>query len=253
MKTNIILLLLLSLFSLSACDEQGLWENSNDVTYIYFSKDATKDSTATSFKLYAGENRITIPVEVTVAGKWPKQDIEFTVSVDLNETTLYPENYVIPEKFVYRADHKVDTIYIDFINHPDLATKDLRLVLKIDPKGDILEGPVINQRAIISITDRIFQPEWWTVWDFIGTNGQPLFNIAEAYYIGEYSDTKYLMFLDILDGEPFDGKDRNKLRGYCLQLKYKIEEFNNDPANIAAGKTPLKDEKGRVITVPIKG
>ena len=70
------------------------------MTYIYFSKDATKDSTATSFKLFAGENRITIPVEVTVAGKWPDQDIEYTVSADLNETTLYPENYVIPEKFV---------------------------------------------------------------------------------------------------------------------------------------------------------
>lgn len=36
MKTNIILLLLLSLFSLSACDEQGLWENSNDVTLYLF-------------------------------------------------------------------------------------------------------------------------------------------------------------------------------------------------------------------------
>ena len=63
------------------------------------------------------------------------------------------------------------------------------------------------------------------------------------------------MFLDLLeeDGVSFDGEDMMVLKKYATKLKYQVEAFNNDPNNQAAGLTPLKDEKGRPIQIPVAG
>ena len=76
------------------------------------------------------------------------------------------------------------------------------------------------------------------------------YSSVDQYYLGEYSKTKYRLFLKILqdnDDILFDGKDRGKLRKYALLLKYKVAEINAD------AEEPLKDEYGNIIEVPVAG
>ena len=83
-----------------------------------------------------------------------------------------------------------------------------------------------------------------------------MYNIAEAFYLGSYSDKKYLMFLEELqkDGVEFDGKDTYILRKYSLRLKNTIKEFNEDPENIKNGLVPLWDEENNeAMQVPVAG
>lgn len=76
-------------------------------------------------------------------------------------------------------------------------------------------------------------------------------NSVDWYYLGEYSEKKYQMFLDELkkDDMVFDGKNKQILRKYSLKLKNTLKQMNE-------GKNMedwVKDEKGRVITVEVAG
>ena len=62
------ILVFISLVLLYACDERGILENSNDVSYIYFTKNATNDSTSTSFFFYP-EGDISVPVAMSLSGR----------------------------------------------------------------------------------------------------------------------------------------------------------------------------------------
>ena len=71
------------------------------------------------------------------------------------------------------------------------------------------------------------------------------------YYLGEYSEKKYQMFLDELkkDDIVFDGKNKQVLRKYSLRLKNTLKQMN-------AGKDMedwVKDENNDVITVEVAG
>ncbi|MFR4461042.1 MAG: hypothetical protein ACLT63_07570 [Bacteroides xylanisolvens] len=75
---------------------------------------------------------------------------------------------------------------------------------------------------------------------------------VDWYYLGDYSETKYRMFLEVLrnnDDILFDGQDRAKLRKYSLELKYMVAEENEQrPAD-----DPLRDEMGEIIEIPVAG
>ena len=67
------ILVFVSLVLLYACDERGILENSNDVSYIYFTKNATNDSTSTSFFFYP-EGDISVPVAMNLSGRMFDED-----------------------------------------------------------------------------------------------------------------------------------------------------------------------------------
>ena len=76
-------------------------------------------------------------------------------------------------------------------------------------------------------------------------------NSVDWYYLGEYSEKKYQMFLDELkkDDIVFDGKNKQVLRKYSLRLKNTLKQMN-------AGKDMedwVKDENDNVITVEVAG
>lgn len=48
----------IGLSQLASCQEEGLVMNSNDVSYVAFAKDMTKDTTRVCFEFYALENGI---------------------------------------------------------------------------------------------------------------------------------------------------------------------------------------------------
>lgn len=153
---------------------------------------------------------------------------------------------ILPEKCTIKHGQLLDTIYVKLKNSEDLKESTKLLVLKINEEGEVREGVVSNSRAVIAATDELIKPEWWDYKDLF--DGE--YSSVDQYYLGEYSKTKYRLFLKILqdnDDILFDGKDRGKLRKYALLLKYKVAEINAD------AEEPLKDEYGNIIEVPVAG
>lgn len=236
---------------LISCQEEGLVVNGNDISYINFNKDLTKDTTRISFEIYPLEEGMDVkiaevPVEVAIFGKIQEKDLEFTISLDENMSTLPASQCILSEKYVFKGGQLLDTIYVKIKNSPDLKTTTKYIALKINAEGEVGEGVATYSRAIIAVTDRLVKPDWWDLKDMDGE-----YSTVDYYYLGFYSDTKYRMFLEILrenDDELFDGKDKVKLRKYSLLLKYEVAEYNElHPDDL------LRDEKGELIEVPVAG
>ena len=87
-------------FFLVGCEEQGLLVNSNEVSYLRFNKDMTKDTTTVSFKVYNEGENARIPIEVAISGKIQDADFPFAVSADKERTTLPEELYEFEERSV---------------------------------------------------------------------------------------------------------------------------------------------------------
>ena len=235
-----------------SCEEKGLMVNDNDVSYIIFAKDMTKDTTTVSFKVYNEGEVPEIPLEVSVYGKVQDKDLKFSVSVDEDRTTLPANLYELPTECLIEKGQLTGSVCIKLKNSEILSTNTLILALKIDEKEEVREGARQYSRAIVTVTDRLFKPSWWSVAD-TGCADTPL-NSVEEYYLGIYLEDKYKMFLDELkkDDMVFDGKNKQVLRKYALKLKNTLKDINAERA--AQGLGPLVDEKTQLeITVPVAG
>ena len=235
-----------------SCEEKGLMVNDNDVSYIIFAKDMTKDTTTVSFKVYNEGEVPEIPLEVSVYGKVQDKDLKFSVSVDEDRTTLPANLYELPTECLIEKGQLTGSVCIKLKNSEILSTNTLILALKIDEKEAVREGATQYSRAIVTVTDRLFKPSWWSVADTGGAD-TPL-NSVEEYYLGIYLEDKYKMFLDELkkDDMVFDGKNKQVLRKYALKLKNTLKDINAERA--AQGLGPLVDEKTQLeITVPVAG
>lgn len=233
----------------TSCDEKGLLVNDNDVSYLRFSKDMTKDTTTVSFQMYEEGENAQIAIEVSVSGKLQEVDLYFSVSIDESRTTLPAHLYELPNECKIRKGLLTDTIYVTLKNDPILQSETKVLALQVVESDGIKQGVRVYARALISVTDRLFKPSWWSVND-AGTLDQPA-NVAESFYLGKYSNKKYEMFLDELkiDDVIFDGKDRQVLRKYSLRLKNTLKNLN-------AGKDPdqwVKDENNEIVAVIVAG
>ena len=235
-----------------SCEEKGLMVNDNDVSYIIFAKDMTKDTSTVSFKVYNEGEVPEIPLEVSVYGKVQDKDLKFSVSVDEDRTTLPANLYELPTECLIEKGQLTGSVCIKLKNSEILSTNTLNLALKIDEKEEVREGARQYSRAIVTVTDRLFKPSWWSVADTGGAD-TPL-NSVEEYYLGIYLEDKYKMFLDELkkDDMVFDGKNKQVLRKYALKLKNTLKDINAERA--AQGLGPLVDEKTQLeITVPVAG
>lgn len=240
----------LGLTLMGACQKEELLVNENNVSYVQFTKDITKDSTIVCFQLYPeqpgdAEKLAQVSLEVFVTGKIQDKDLNFTVSVDESLSTYPASKCILPETCVIKKGELKGWITLNIKNSPELREATKRLILKINEAGEVREGIFYNARAILSLTDKLAKPEWWELKDQPGSQSS-----VDLYYLGDYSETKYKWFIEILrenDDLQFDGKDKNKLRKYSLQLKYKIEEYNE-----AHPEAPLSDEYGK-IEIPVVG
>lgn len=132
-----------------------------------------------------------------------------------------------------------------------MQTKTFLIALQVVEEGKVKQGTKEYARSIISVTDRLFKPDWWSVND-AGTAENPG-NTVDFYYLGEYSEGKYLMFLDELkkDDMVFDGKNKQVLRKYAIKLKNTLKNINAERAKQGLG--PLTDSNGVEIEVPVAG
>lgn len=248
MKTRILyILLLLGLFC--GCNEREIPVVSDDITYLSFSQDPTKDSTVLSFVAYP-DGTIERDIVIEIRGHLLDEPREYTLSVNKERSTFPEESCVLAEKYVFPAGQTTDTIQVTFLNF-DESTKwePLRLMLKIDESEKVKEGDKAYRNALYVLSNTISRPTWWTVKN-VGYNGKLDENLAETSYLGLYSDAKYTMFLEELakDGVEFDGEDVTVLRKYSLRVKYRIEEYNNTHDEVM-----WDHENGCPMSVPVKG
>lgn len=234
---------------LTSCEEKGLLVNSNDIAYLRFQNNMTKDTTTVSFKMYNEGEDAVIPIMVSINGAVQQEDLHFNVSTDMERTTLDANLYELPSDCKMRKSLLTDTFYVTLKNAPELKTATKYLAIQVNETENVRQGDRNYSRAIIAVTDRLFKPSWWSVND-AGSEDNPG-NSVDWYYLGEYSETKYQMFLEELkkDDVVFDGKNKLVLRKYALKLK-------NTLLNMNAGKAKeewVKDENGQVIEVPVAG
>lgn len=224
-----------------SCEQNNVLTNANDVSYIIFDKDVTTDTTTVSFRFYKEGEDPKIALAVNVYGKLQEKDLTFSLGFDPVRTTLPESQFELPEKCIIKAGELKGEVIITLRNYDVLKSNTKLLVLKINEEGEVREGASRYSRAIIAVTDRIFKPDWWA-----DSN-----NIVEDYYLGVYSERKYLMLLDELkkDDVVFDGKDMNVLRKYTIRLKNTLKNINGDKPK----EQWLKDENEVIIEVPIAG
>ena len=242
------------LLLLASCQEEGLVVNTNGLSYIGFSRKMTTDTTKVCFQFYGLEEGqdvkvAEIPIEVSICGKIQDKDLEFTVSVDEALSTFPKSQCILPEVCKIKNGQLKDTIYIKLKNSENLKTETKLIAIKVNEAGEVKEGDFIYSRALIAVTDRLFKPDWWALLDiYDGT-----YSSVDQYYLGYYSETKFIMFLAELqkDDVVFDGKDKQVLRKYSLRLKNTLKRENAERA--ARGEEPLKDENGVTITVAVAG
>ena len=248
MKTYILYILLLTgLFC--ACDEREIPVVSDDIAYLSFTQDPTKDSTVLSFGAYPdGEIRANIVIEIR--GRLLEEPREYTLSVNKEKSTFPVESCVLSEKYVFPAGQTRDTIQVIFLNFDEnTAWESRRVTLKIDESAKVKEGDKAFREVVYVLSNKIARPKWWTEKN-VGYNGNLTYNLAEHSYLGLYSDEKYQMFLEELakDGVEFDGKDVTILRKYSLRVKYRIEEYNN------THDEPMWDKTNKCpMTVEVRG
>lgn len=242
---NVYVVLILVLLSLGACTERELGMFSGDTVYISFVWNVEQDSVVYSFKSYP-EGEIEAEVPVKIQGAYLTEPRMFTVSA-ADSTTLPATSYELPEVCEFTPGQELDTIKIKFFNNlEELDTKTFRLFLQVDESENVKRGDELYAVAKFYVSDKLEQPFWWTRND--GTEDRP-FNIVEEVYLGEYSEAKYLLFLEELEKDDvvFDGTDMNIMKKYSLRVKYRLEEYKQEHGE------PMRDENNNIITVPVAG
>lgn len=126
-----IVIVLLGVSFFTSCEEQGLLTHTNDVSYIAFEKNMTTDTTGVSFKFYNEGENAKILLGVTISGKVQDKDLEFTVSVDPERTTLPATQYELPEKCVIKAGELTGEILVVLKYYEKLDTKAELLTLQV--------------------------------------------------------------------------------------------------------------------------
>lgn len=161
----------------------------------------------------------------------------------------HPALYSLPTDCKIRKGLLKDTIYVVLKNDPTLKTETKRLELTIVESESVKLGNFVNSKAIVTVTDRLFKPRWWSVND-LGDPKNPA-NSVESFYLGRYSEKKYQLFLELLkkDNVVFDGSSQMMYK-YALKLKGKLIEMNGTSDE---SQWTVTDELGEVMRVPVAG
>ncbi|MDR2130874.1 MAG: DUF4843 domain-containing protein [Odoribacteraceae bacterium] len=231
---NIFLSTAFILLLACGCEQQDI-PTYNDLTsdrYVYLYR-AWTDSTETSFFFYPGQTEILYPVSVRSTGT-SDQDETYKIAAVAELTTAPAGTYEIPAAPVMRAGRDIDTCYIKLKLADILNTTKVRLVIQLQPSEHFLPGRTEYREAIIWFHNIIAKPAWWT-------------STVTSQYLGEYSDEKYTLFLDVV-GVDLRGATDSQLRNYALVFKkYLTDKKNMDPPET------VYEKDGREMTVTVLG
>lgn len=153
-----------------------------------------------------------------------------------------------------RANHVVDSLPVILLRDSSLTKEKMRLKIKLENSDDFQLGERGWLTKTVIFSDKLEKPDSW--------------NYTTDRYLGKYSESKYeLMILVVKDflGSEYlvddewieRGNKDNAIfvfwRGKFIE---KLNEFNENPENIASGKAPLRenseDPNSDLIKFPTK-
>ena len=229
------ILILCMLCGLAACEKErpDLFSNERYIR-LNFENSSSTPYYVTSFTFaLAGEDVdeqiFYFPVEFR--GNSLVEDLPFRLEVTDSVTTLPADAYTLElEQPFHAGQGNRDSLCVTVKRTAalDEGTKVLRFAL-VDNENFITYMPD-SLFIEIRVSNTFSQPDWW------GTG-----SVTELSYLGKYSDTKYLLFIEVTGISDFNALDPSEKRQYAIQFKRYLE------AN------PQKDEDGSQMSVSIAG
>ncbi|MES1250309.1 MAG: DUF4843 domain-containing protein, partial [Chitinophaga rupis] len=215
----------------AACKKDNIKLYKGD-SYIQFSKNYV-DSSLFSFLALPDKDQALTPMPVELVGNPVDKDRTYKIQVVKELTTASAANYSIPDSFTLKAGHIIDTAWITVKKTPDIAVKPVRLVLQIASSNDLKTGQSDYAVSILYISNVIAKPDWWDE-DVIDS------------YLGDYSDKKYKLFIQVTGLSDLDPNNPGQLEYYTILFKnYLLREKD-------AGRTVYEDN-GTEMTVALIG
>lgn len=229
MKYSIFILLTLALLW-QGCDQREIPLYDTAEYYIEF-ENPTTDSTIFTFIYYPNDEYYDMAVPVKVAGVAPDRDLTYSLYADEDFSTATSTQYSLPEEMTFRAGRYHDTCYVRLNKTADLSTNEVRLVLRLEATSDMAVGKLENSVTVIRFSNMVARPEWWD-------------SDVEQYYLGSYSQKKFLLFLEVVDTDLTDA-NKSQIRNAALKFKQYLLDHEGEPETI--------DEDGQPMTVPVPG
>jgi hypothetical protein len=185
---------------------------------------------------------ITNQITDTIATERPFKAVAGTHYMDLADKSL-------ESMMVVKADSVSALIPVVLLRDASLKTNSYRLRLQLVANKEFSLGEKNAREKTIVFSDRL---ERFFSWRVDATNA-PAFN-----NFGKYSTGKHQFMMDVLkvniDEAWYQAALAAQATGnYVNLLKGALTTFNNDPANIASGKAPLRETDSpasAVITFP---
>lgn len=207
-------ILLFGMLSLFACQEDELTIY-KAVNYLDFVQNSKKDSLTLSFFFHPGKEEIQIPLELALTGDILKEDKEFKLSID-ESSTATEDDVIFPEKFVFKANKTVDTLYFSLKKSQKLESDTCKLVLRIEDNINFKRGIKEYSLRKIYFTSVVSKPLWWD-------------EDIENFYLGEFTPVKYNLFCKVTGKNDLTDVNPSLIRQYALTFKrYLIENPSYD-------------------------
>jgi len=208
---------------LASCKKEKIapWETPD--RYIQFQK---KESDTMIFSYLFQPSSVTsytIKVPLKMIGFLPDKNLDYTVEVIPELTTINPSLYSMSLTNVFRAGFTMDSIPVEIKRDPILKTQSVYLALQLKTNQDMKTGQTEFVRQIVKINDLVFQPKWWNA------------NIV-YYYMGVYTDKKFRTFIDVIGTGDLDAVNVNTIYEFVRQFKYYLQ------AQKEAGTPVLEDD-----------
>lgn len=147
-----------------------------------------------------------------------------------------------------RAGRVTDSIGVIVLRDASLKKAAVRLRLRIKENSEFGVGETNKLERSVVISDLLEKPSTW--------------NRTTDYYLGTYSTVKHQLMIKVAGGKVDDEwvAKANASTSLIVYWRGKFEEalenFNNDPANIASGLAPLREDasnpNSKLVSFPTK-
>lgn len=165
-------------------------------------------------------------IDSTVTERTDKA-IPGTHYVPLNDESIRP-------LFTIKAGRVKDSVGIVVLRDASLKKASVRLRLRLKENEDFALGERRLQEQTIIISDKLEMPSNW--------------NYTTKAYLGNYSAPKHRLMMQVVGGKVDDAwiAEVNKSQELIVYWRGKfieaLEAFNSNPANIASGLAPMRED-----------
>lgn len=198
--------------------------------YIHFEGADGKFEYGFSFLYAEGKEEHELLIPVKYAGRKYDEDKSFAVEVVAEQTTAKEcEEFVLPESIVFKGGTYDDSLRLVLKKTPRMNKEKLAIRLKLVTNDNFVAAMKNALVVDINVTNVIDRPTWW-------------YGDVENFYLGEYSDKKFELFVKNIYAGDYGALDENSKRKYALDFK---DWLNANPDQAWDG-----DKR---ITVPVIG